>query len=90
MLVSVLDLDARGCRVRGIAAAVTKTEPVAVWLGTVGPIAARLRWVRHASAGLAFNVPLDEISLEQARTSAGWTPPPRVIPLRRPLSDAGT
>jgi len=81
--VAVLDLDARGCRVRGITAAVTKGAAVQLWLGTVGPVDARLRWVKLGSAGLAFAEPLSDDALAEARTSAGWVPPPRVVPLRR-------
>lgn len=83
--VAVLDLDAGGCRVRGITTAVTKGGAVQLWLGTVGPIAARLRWVKLGSAGLAFEAPLEEPAMAEARTSAAWATPPRVIPLRRPL-----
>lgn len=83
MTIAVLDLDARGCRVRGITAAVTKGAPVALWLGSVGPVAARLRWVKLAYAGLAFDPPLSEQALAEARTSAAWITPPRVVPLRR-------
>ena len=85
--VSVLDLDAGGCRVRGITAAVTKGGAVQLWLGTVGPVAARLRWVKLGSAGLAFETPLEDAALAEARTSAAWAAPSRVIPLRRAVSD---
>ncbi|MCT2557621.1 hypothetical protein N0B51_01360 [Tsuneonella sp. YG55] len=81
--VAVLDLDARGCRVRGIQVAVTKNEEVALWLGSVGPIAARLRWLKRGSAGLAFEAPLSALQLEEARTTAAPVPGSRVIPLRR-------
>lgn len=81
--VAVLDLDARGCRVRGILVAVTKNEEVTLWLGSVGPIAARLRWLKRGSAGLAFEEPLFERDLEEARASAVPLPASRVIPLRR-------
>ncbi len=81
--VAVLDLDAGGCRVRGIAVAVTKNEPVMLWFGTVGPIAARLRWLKRGSAGLAFETPLSEQALEEARRSAEPVAESRVIPLRR-------
>ena len=87
---SVLDLDALGCRVRGITAAVTKGTPVQLWLGSIGPIAARLRWVKLGSAGLAFETPLTDEALSEARSSAAWAAPSRVIPLRRPVSDGGT
>jgi hypothetical protein len=87
---SVLDLDASGCRVRGITAAVTKGARVDLWLGSIGPIAARLRWVKLGSAGLAFEEPLGEAALAEARATAAWAAPPRVIPLRRPTTDAET
>lgn len=83
LAVAVLDLDAGGCRVRGITAAVTKGAPVELQLGSVGPIDARLRWVKLGSAGLAFTQRLSEETLAEARASATWAPPPRVIPLRR-------
>ncbi len=81
--VAVLDLDEGGCRVRGIAVAVTKNEPVMVWFGSVGPIAARLRWLKRGSAGLAFEAPLSEQALAEARRSAEPVAESRVIPLRR-------
>jgi hypothetical protein len=88
--VSVLDLDSRGCRVRGITAAVTRDAPVQLWLGSIGPIEARLRWVKLGSAGLAFETMQSDEALAEARATAAWVAPPRVIPLRRPLSDGGT
>ena len=88
--VTVLDLDAHGCRVRGITAAVTKDAPVRLWLGSLGPVAARLRWVKQGSAGLAFEQLLGDDQLAEANASAAWTAPTRVIPLRRSLSDAET
>ena len=81
--VAVLDLDAGGCRVRGIQMAVTKNEEVTLWLGSVGPIATRLRWLKRGSAGLAFETPLSEDSLEEARASAEPLLEARVVPLRR-------
>lgn len=88
--VAVLDLDAGGCRVRGIATAVTKGAPVEFWLGTVGPVVGRLRWLKQGSAGFAFDAALTELELEEARASAGWTAPPRVVPLRREPIGGGT
>ena len=43
--VLVTDLSARGCRLRGNSIGVTKAEPVQLWLGDAGPIAARLNWI---------------------------------------------
>ncbi len=86
--VAVLDLDARGCRVRGITAAVTKHESVALWLGSVGPVAARLRWLKRGSAGLAFDGPLSDEDLAEAHRTATPAPASRVIPLRRTIRAA--
>lgn len=81
--IAVLDLDARGCRVRGITAAVTKLEPLQLWLGDVGPLAARLRWVKRGNAGVAFETPLSEADLARVAETAMPTAPAQVIPLRR-------
>jgi hypothetical protein len=81
--IAVLDLDAGGCRVKGITAAVTKTDPLRLWLGDVGPLAGRLRWVKRGSAGIAFAEPLAEEQLANAKRSALPVPPSEVIPLRR-------
>src|SRR5688572_28402104 len=62
--VLVTDLSAHGCRLRGNSIGVTKTEPVQLWLGETGPIAARLKWVKKGSLGLAFESALDEAFLQ--------------------------
>ena len=83
--VAVLDLDPRGCRVRGFTAAVTKADIVQVWLGPVGPVEARVRWAKRGSAGLKFEEKLADADLEQA-AQAGVAPPAEgsnVIALRR-------
>ena len=82
--VGVLDLDAHGCRVTGITTAMTKGAQVRLWLGSVGPLSARLRWLKQGSAGLAFDIPLGEGALEEVRATAAWSAPSRVVPLRRP------
>jgi hypothetical protein len=81
--IAVLDLDARGCRVRGITAAVTKLEPLQVWLGDIGPLAARLRWVKRGNAGVAFETPLSDVDLARAAETATPAAQAQVIPLRR-------
>ncbi|WP_120716640.1 hypothetical protein [Tsuneonella amylolytica] len=81
--VAVLDLDARGCRVRGFGAAATKADPIILTLGTVHSIVARLRWAKRGSAGLRFDEPLSEDRLAEASESATPAPPSRVIPIRR-------
>lgn len=68
----------------------TRGGPVQLWLGSVGPLAARLRWVKNGSAGLAFEAPLGEDALAEARASAAWVAPSRVLPLRRPVSAGET
>lgn len=83
--IAILDLDRGGCRVRGITAALTKADIVKLWLGPVGPVAARIRWAKRGSAGLKFEEPLSEEELEQA-SGAGVAPPAagfNVVALRR-------
>ncbi|MCP5395494.1 MAG: hypothetical protein H6918_01950 [Sphingomonadaceae bacterium] len=79
----LLDLDTGGCRVRGISAALTKTDPVSVWLGPLGPFSAHPRWVKRGLAGLRFDPPLEESALEEAKRVAIPAPPSEVIALRR-------
>ena len=81
--IAVLDLDTGGCRVKGITAAVTKSDRLQVWLGAVGPIEGRLRWVKRGSAGIAFAEPLSDSDLEAAKRTAAPAPTAEVIPLRR-------
>ena len=83
--IAILDLDPRGCRVRGLTAAVTKADIVHLWLGPVGPVSARVRWAKRGSAGLKFEEPLAEQDLDRA-AAAGVEPPPagaNVVALRR-------
>ena len=86
--VAVLDLDAYGCRIRGIVAAVTKNERVALTFGPAGPFVGRLRWLKHGSAGLAFEVPLGDAALAAARACEAVAGRPRVVSLRRSLPEA--
>lgn len=81
--IAVLDLDARGCRVKGVTAAVTKTDPLRLWLGEVGPLSGKLRWVKRGSAGIAFTEPLDDERLALAKRTALPVPVAEVVPLRR-------
>lgn len=86
--VAVLDLDPRGCRVRGFTAAATKSDPIQFTLGSVGPVLARLRWAKRGSAGLKFDTPLTDAELAEAEASALPAAQPRVIPLRRAADSA--
>lgn len=86
--IAILDLDARGCRVKGITAAVTKTDILQLWLGDLGPLTGRLKWAKRGSAGVAFDAALDEDQLESAKLTAAPVPLPQVIPLRRRTLEA--
>ena len=81
--VLVTDLSARGCRLRGNSIGVTKAEPVRLWLGEAGPIAARLKWIKQGSIGLAFDSPLDETVLQPLLDAPVPPAPSNVVPLRR-------
>ena len=81
--IAILDLDARGCRVKGIGAALTKSDLLLLWLGEVGPVSARLRWAKGGSAGVAFDTPLGEAELDRVRTTAMPVAAPQVLPMRR-------
>ena len=86
--IAILDLDARGCRVKGITAAVTKADALQVWLGDLGPLTARLKWAKRGSAGLAFDIALGDDELEAAKLTAAPVPLPQVVPLRRRLIES--
>lgn len=81
--VLVTDLSARGCRLRGNSIGVTKAEPVQLWLGEAAPIAARLRWIKSGSLGLAFESPLDEAILQALLDAPAPPIPSNVVPLKR-------
>src|SRR5688500_1944203 len=78
--VLVTDLSARGCRLRGNSIGVTKTEPVQLWLGETGPIAAKLRWIKKGSIGLAFEAALDENVLPPLLNAPAPPSPSNVVP----------
>ncbi len=80
--VLVTDLSARGCRLRGNSIGVTKTEPVQLWLGDAGPIAARLKWVKKGSIGLAFESALDDAFLQPLLDAPAPPVPANVVHLR--------
>ena len=82
--VLVLDLGSNGCRLLGLSAGVTKSDPLELWLGDAGPIAARLKWAKRGSLGIAFDVPLDEALLGRLAQDA---PAPNVIAMRRVRPD---
>ena len=86
--ISILDLDARGCRVKGITAAVTKIDMLQLWLGDLGPLTGRLKWAKRGSAGLAFDAALTDDQLEAVKRTAAPVPLPQVVPLRRRLAES--
>src|SRR5688572_13134810 len=63
--VLVLDLGPNGCRLLGLSVGVTKSDPLELWLGDAGPVAARLKWAKRGSLGIAFDAPLDEALLQR-------------------------
>jgi len=81
--ITILDLDPRGCRVKGISAALTKSDLLLLWLGEVGPVRARLRWAKRGSAGVAFDAPLGEAELDRIKATALPVAAPQVLPMRR-------
>ena len=81
--VLVTALSARGCRLRGNSIGVTKAAPVQLWLGEIGPIAARLKWVKKGSIGFAFDVPLDEDVLRPLLDAPVPPVSSNVVPLKR-------
>jgi hypothetical protein len=81
--VLVTDLSARGCRLRGNSIGVTKTEPVQLWLGDAGPVAAKLKWIKKGSIGLAFESPLDDGVLQPLLDAPAAPIPSNVVHLRK-------
>lgn len=82
--VLVTDLAADGCRLLGLSAGVTKSDPLELWLGEAGPFAARLKWVKRGLIEVEFASPLDIGLLESLANAA---PAPNVVPLRRVRGD---
>lgn len=78
--VLVMDLAAHGCRLLGLSVGVTKNDPLELWLGDVGPVAARLKWVKRGSLGVEFDAPIEAEVLERL---AATEPAPNVLPMRR-------
>jgi hypothetical protein len=81
--VLVTDLSAMGCRLRGNSIGVTKAEPVQLWLGDSDPIAARLKWIKKGSIGLAFDLALDDSVLEALLSAPAAAVPSNVVPLKK-------
>ena len=75
-----MDLAAQGCRLLGLSVGVTKNDALELWLGEVGPVRARLKWVKRGSLGIEFDSPLEAGVLESL---AATDPTPNVLPMRR-------
>jgi hypothetical protein len=82
--VLVMDLASHGCRVLGLSVGVTKSDPLELWFGELGPVGARLKWVKRGSLGVEFDSPLDADVLERL---AAADPKPNVLPMRRSKAD---
>lgn len=76
----VTDLGLEGCRVRTEVVGVTRSEPLLLWFGELGPIAGKLKWTKGGSLGVLFDTPIDEAMLEALL--AAHAPSSNVIPLR--------
>jgi hypothetical protein len=61
--VVVTDLGLSGCCLRGTWLGVTKADPLTLHIGDVGPLAAKLKWARRGSLGVAFDEPLAAATL---------------------------
>jgi len=85
--VLVLDLGPNGCRLLGLSVGVTKSDPLELWLGDAGPVAARLKWAKRGSLGVAFESPLDEVLLQRLAQEATA---PNVVAIRRTRPDQPT
>lgn len=81
--VLVIELGADGCRLLGLSAGITKSDPLELWFGEAGPFAGRLKWAKRGVLGVEFDAPLAAERLE-ALTRAD--PAPNVIALPRSRS----
>lgn len=81
--VLITDLNAGGCRLRADSVGVTKSEPVELWIGDLGPLGARLKWLKKGSLGLAFDVPLANEVLQPMLDAPVPPAPSNVVHLRK-------
>lgn len=77
--VLVTDLGPRGCSLQGDAVGVTRSEPLTLWLGEVGPIAGKLKWAKAGSLGVMFDEALEDEVIVALYEAAGRD---KVVPLR--------
>lgn len=77
--VLVTDLGPLGCSLQGDAVGVTRSVPLTLWVGEVGPIAGKLKWAKAGSLGMQFDTPLDEEVVAALYDAAAEA---KVVPLR--------
>ena len=77
--VLVTDLGPLGCSLQGDAVGVTRSEPLTLWLGEVGPISGRLKWAKGGSLGVSFDEPLEDEVIAALYEAAERA---KVVPLR--------
>ena len=75
----VTDLGPLGCSLQGDAVGVTRSEPLTLWLGEVGPIAGKLKWAKGGSLGVMFDEPLEDDVVTALYEAAARA---KVVPLR--------
>jgi hypothetical protein len=61
----VTDLSAAGCNLRGLPVGITKAQPLTLWIGPIGPISGKPRWLKNGSVGVVFDTRLDAGSLDR-------------------------
>ncbi|MEO6152955.1 MAG: PilZ domain-containing protein [Croceibacterium sp.] len=76
----VTDISPRGCKLLAVTIGALKSQPVVLRFGDETPITGRLKWVKQASVGVAFDEALSDERL--ARISA-LVAPSNVVPIRR-------
>jgi hypothetical protein len=76
----ITDISADGCRMRTNSVGVTKSEAIVLRLGDEAPITGRLKWLKQASLGIAFDEPLRADLLQRL---GELKLPDNVVPIRR-------
>jgi hypothetical protein len=76
----VTDISTHGCKLLAVTVGALKSQPITLRFEGEAPITGRLKWVKQASLGIAFDTPLSEEVL--ARVSA-LVAPSNVFPIKR-------
>lgn len=61
---SVLDISEEGCRMRTAAAALRPGTSLSLAIGTLAPIAGKVRWRYGTFCGVLFSRPLEQVLLQ--------------------------